>query len=319
MPFMAGNLKDLVERSPHVDTESLYLVVLRQMLHAVACLVSHKLIHRDIKPENILFEETDGHSYHFRLGDFGLSNEVTVARTVAGTEPFMAPEVFNRKTQTYKVDIWSLFATIVWVRNTDGFRDLCNRMSVPDVHEWLVNISRQPAYRDYQTMASRNPRDRPHARDLLLFLNKARSMDNVMPMDGGMSMGGEMSMSSGMSSMQGAVPMGVEDAGPLGMDDLTEAMDGMGMHPADAAGIEYEEEGEGSAGVPYYEPYTDYRYGSMGGKKKGKSKHVARNTREQVSTCICVSTHFSLLVPPHSLPGCPSISVFCYCLYFSLR
>ncbi|KAH8881230.1 kinase-like protein [Thozetella sp. PMI_491] len=170
MPLMVGNLKTLVEGAS-IDEGEISNKVLRQMLHALDCMVSHKLIHRDIKPENILWEFTESQDYHFRLGDFGLSNEVMVAKTVAGTEPFMAPEVFNRQRQGFKVDIWSLFATVVWVRNTGGFRDICGKMHVPDIHNMLVAISGSEGYEDIKAMGSRNPSKRPSARMLLRTFN----------------------------------------------------------------------------------------------------------------------------------------------------
>ena len=160
MPMKDGSLKPLVEHNPGLDFSE---TVLLQMLSALKCLSRHKLIHRDVKPENILYEMDPAGHHHFRLGDFGLSHDPTLARTVAGTEPFMAPEVFNRGTQTEKVDIWSLFATIVWVRNTDNFRHECNQRRYEDIHSLLFRLSREPEYVNIRAMGSYNARDRPSA------------------------------------------------------------------------------------------------------------------------------------------------------------
>jgi serine/threonine-protein kinase len=71
-----------------------------------------KLLHRDIKPENILVRQQDGVA---KLTDFGIS---TIARTtsvgsgtVAGTFPYMAPEVLAGKCSVQS-DIWSLAVTL---------------------------------------------------------------------------------------------------------------------------------------------------------------------------------------------------------------
>ncbi|KAL2169385.1 hypothetical protein VTG60DRAFT_6091 [Thermothelomyces hinnuleus] len=170
MPLMGGNLKTLVENVP--DAYALSNDVLRQMLLALECIASHRIIHRDVKPENILWEydATNTNNYRFCLGDFGLSNDPDLARTAAGTEPFMAPEVFNRKRQTTKVDIWSLFATIVWTR-TPQFRQLCAQMGAPDLHKWLVDFSKTEPYANIRRMASIDPNKRPSATEQLAILD----------------------------------------------------------------------------------------------------------------------------------------------------
>jgi serine/threonine protein kinase len=167
MPLKEGNLKNLVEKYPGEDFSGM---VLDQMLLALKCLAEHEMIHRDVKPENILWEYNKKHRYHFRLGDFGLSHNPKVARTVAGTEPFMAPEILNRKKQTEKVDIWSLFATIVWVRNVDGFRQSCSLQSPAEVHSWLVEIAQLEDFRLIRSMARLKPSQRPTAKELIEYL-----------------------------------------------------------------------------------------------------------------------------------------------------
>lgn len=173
MPLMSGNLKTLVDMPDKRGDEEIADIVLRQMLLALQCIASHQIVHRDIKPENILWETSETGNYHFCLGDFGLSNDPNIARTVAGTEPFMAPEVYHRQVQTTKVDIWSLFATVVWVRNTDGFRDTCAHFSAPHIHSWLRKISAMPEYASIRKMAEMRPKMRPTAENQLAMLDGA--------------------------------------------------------------------------------------------------------------------------------------------------
>lgn len=172
MPLMNGNLKTLVEKTPNINEWAVAETVLHQMLLALQCIASHKIVHRDIKPENILWEYDANNEYHFCLGDFGLSNDPKLARTVAGTEPFMAPEVYHRQPQSTKVDIWSLFATVVWVRNTQEFRGMCGQLAAPHIHSWLVSIAREEeGYENIRNMAQINPRKRPSAATQLSILN----------------------------------------------------------------------------------------------------------------------------------------------------
>jgi len=174
MPLMRGSVASLVE-APLPDTPALVdlsLLILYQMLQALDCLASLNLIHRDVKPGNILWEYDEQGNYRFRLGDFGLSIDLSKARTAAGTEPFMAPEVYYRQKQTTKVDIWSLFATIVWIRDSD-FRNGCasSQFRPPEVFDVLSAISQREEYARFSGMASMDAAKRPSARRQLMMLN----------------------------------------------------------------------------------------------------------------------------------------------------
>ena len=80
-------------------------LILRQMLDALVYLhVEFNIAHRDIKPANILCDSRT----HFRLADFGVAKEGDILKTLKGTLPYMAPEMFTNTPYTAAVDLWAL-------------------------------------------------------------------------------------------------------------------------------------------------------------------------------------------------------------------
>ncbi len=73
-------------------------------------------------------DKDDYLTYHFSLAGFALARDAanahTIAddRTVAKSLPFVAPDVVTvtKRNQSPKVEIWSLFATIVWLWDIEG-------------------------------------------------------------------------------------------------------------------------------------------------------------------------------------------------------
>jgi serine/threonine protein kinase len=166
MPLKEGSVKSLVMEITDPDIPALASQVTIHMLRALKTLERHDIIHRDIKPENILYEVRST-GYHFELGDFGLSNDRVLAKTRAGTETFMAPEVYSGSKQTTKIDIWSLFVTIVWIHDVEGFREVTAYEKVPQVHKRVRKLAERPEFRRIKEMADKDPAKRPSARSLL--------------------------------------------------------------------------------------------------------------------------------------------------------
>ena len=80
----------------------------------IAC-KKYNIIHRDIKPQNIFISSAGD----FKLGDFGVAKvaEKTMFGTFAGTEKFMAPEVYFKKPYGASADIYSLGLNLYWLLN----------------------------------------------------------------------------------------------------------------------------------------------------------------------------------------------------------
>ena len=118
-----GNVSQLMEKFPAGRSDKATLTqLLREMLGALDYLAFRGLCHRDVKPDNILYLATSDTEYIFQLADFGFANRKNLAHTHCGTGAYMAPEMYyDTHSQTPKLDVWSLFATIIDIMRTAGF------------------------------------------------------------------------------------------------------------------------------------------------------------------------------------------------------
>lgn len=107
-----------------------------------------------------------------------------------GTPIFSAPEMAEGGSQTPKADVWSLYATLVWVLDIDGFR------AAPSMHRtadecWravLAVASRQTILSLVQEMARRDVDQRASAAQMLVKHFKGQglttSRSRVPPLQG---------------------------------------------------------------------------------------------------------------------------------------
>lgn len=246
MPVKMGNLKTLADAT-EVDMDTLAMMVLRQMVLALACIAEHGIVHRDIKPENILWEYDRYNNYHFRLGDFGLSNDPALAITVAGTEPFMAPEIWYRQKQSAKVDIWSLFATIVWVKNTSDFRSMLLE-AAPRIHAALVEASGLDEFQYIRRMASMTPRNRPSAKQLLAVF---QTLDG-----GGAAADDPDGLAEALGNTLSLDPAGEDEQGDAGVrPSRRRRPSDAGQYARDAVQSAEDDGQDQDPAVPFYEAY----------------------------------------------------------------
>lgn len=82
------------------------------MLFLIVVYFSIFSAHRDIKLENLLLKE-ENNDATIKLADFGFAKKVkreNGLKTFLGTPSFMAPEIFNLRTQGYdhRCDLWSV-------------------------------------------------------------------------------------------------------------------------------------------------------------------------------------------------------------------
>ncbi|KAI8812019.1 kinase-like domain-containing protein [Cladochytrium replicatum] len=82
-------------------------IIIAEVASALNYLHSNYIVHRDLKPENIILDDA-GHAY---LTDFNIAVKFTPGKplkSIAGTEPYMAPELLLGVGYYASVDWWSL-------------------------------------------------------------------------------------------------------------------------------------------------------------------------------------------------------------------
>ncbi|KAH7016652.1 kinase-like domain-containing protein [Macrophomina phaseolina] len=187
-PLKDGNVGHLIDTGVSPRQRAMASTLLYQMFQASDYLDRSGVIHRDVKPANILHSR--GPIFLFQLADFGMSNYVSKARTLAGSVIWMAPEVMNNKgvEQTPKVDVWSLFVVLVQVINVRGFHDKIKHLKKePDILVALREECADEILVPLKPMAEQDPAKRSSAGDMLDVLFKGvgrtspRHVVNLLP------------------------------------------------------------------------------------------------------------------------------------------
>lgn len=189
MSLKEGSLASLAMAASNSKLQDIAETALHHMLSALDFLASEDILHRDVKPDNILYS-MDGGKPRFELGDFGLAIEARDYEDHAGTYAYMAPDVLLRGApQTAKSDVWSLYATMLWVLDGRGFREKCRRLrddgGPKQLFRDIVDMTRPvPQELEHiEEMAAFNASCRASAREMLdkLFRGRGNRRPNVNP------------------------------------------------------------------------------------------------------------------------------------------
>mmetsp|Transcript_44734 Transcript_44734/g.103461 ORF Transcript_44734/g.103461 Transcript_44734/m.103461 type:complete len:490 (-) Transcript_44734:149-1618(-) len=108
-----GDLQNALSVMPQMFDEALIRALLFHSSCALAYAHHRSVVHRDLKPENILLRKRD---FLPKIADFGISRVIgahSVCKTMAGTLPYMAPEVTDQSSYTFSADMYSLGKIVV--------------------------------------------------------------------------------------------------------------------------------------------------------------------------------------------------------------
>lgn len=100
-----GNLYSYLHRKKTLTDKEVFKFF-HQTCLAIDYLHQNNIIHRDLKPENLLLDK----DFNVKVCDFGWSayHIKQERKTFCGTYEYMAPEIVNKKTYDYRVDVWAL-------------------------------------------------------------------------------------------------------------------------------------------------------------------------------------------------------------------
>jgi len=100
-----GNLYEYINKKKPLPPNQIFRFFY-QTCKAIQYLHQKDILHRDIKPENLLLDK----DLNVKICDFGWAGRSIHERrtTFCGTYEYMAPELVQKKTYDYRVDIWSL-------------------------------------------------------------------------------------------------------------------------------------------------------------------------------------------------------------------
>ena len=99
-----GSLEEQHKASPIAVEE--IVVLMSQVLSALAYVHGINITHRDLKPANLLVYSR--WPFFVKLCDFGLAQDKPMLQTFCGSAQYSAPEFFGNLSYTNAVDVWSL-------------------------------------------------------------------------------------------------------------------------------------------------------------------------------------------------------------------
>ncbi|CAF9935003.1 MAG: hypothetical protein HETSPECPRED_009426 [Heterodermia speciosa] len=178
MTLYEGSVETMLCQKAELRGDNKFLEsVMKDILRALVYVANKGLIHRDVKPDNILVEPIlkngpTGESEVIRkfvLADFGLTKNQGTARTQGvGTLLFQAPEVFNGKRQTHKMDVFSLGVSILYLANAGRIAEVTPSDRMQIQRAIILAMEDGERFVELRDMLFFEPENRASAQQILL-------------------------------------------------------------------------------------------------------------------------------------------------------
>ncbi|ODS32047.1 MAG: serine/threonine protein kinase [Candidatus Scalindua rubra] len=130
--------------------------IIKQISLGIKAAHNKKIFHRDIKCENILFV---GEDYVAQISDFGLSkilDPMKKAMTIAGSWPYMAPEILGKEGGSLYSDIWSLMVMFYELLTGDlpfnSMKEILQKDEIGNPSQINPDLINQPYYEDIDAL-----------------------------------------------------------------------------------------------------------------------------------------------------------------------
>lgn len=158
------------------SSESEYRLILWQIAAGLADIHAAKVIHRDIKPENIRLDANG----IVKIIDFGLSRQTGIddkTRSIIGTAPYMAPELFGSSTIALSpaVDVFAFGCTALSLAGVQ-LNGITNPPTTATVAAAATSIS-SDMHQLIAACMNKNANKRPDMRDVADELSRALLKD----------------------------------------------------------------------------------------------------------------------------------------------
>ncbi|KAK8108396.1 hypothetical protein PG984_014197 [Apiospora sp. TS-2023a] len=209
MPLMDGSLDDLINCAGLYNQQQWHEIgewIAGQILSGLKYLAERRVVHRDIKPANILYRKGRHDRYLFQLADLSLAKHCKNALEPGGTASYQAPELYPEISGVQgklgpKMDIYSLTAL-----------------------EKLPGLVRGKGM--LESMAERNPENRPSANELLrnYFKDKDMGIPYEVNSESWENSSGDEEEKEGANNSSADVEMADPDIPDIEMEDVVDPL-----------------------------------------------------------------------------------------------
>ncbi|PKI75717.1 hypothetical protein CRG98_003860 [Punica granatum] len=185
-----GSLKQVLRRKDRTIDRRKRLIIARDAAFGMEYLHGKNIVHFDLKSHNFLVNMRDPQRPVCKIGDLGLSKikqRTLVSGGVRGTIPWMAPELFNSKSNmvTEKIDVYS-FGIVMWelltgeepyenLRSEEIIAGIINGNLRPNIPSWCDPVWRSLMERCW----SSDPESRPSFSEVAKELRTMSAAMNI--------------------------------------------------------------------------------------------------------------------------------------------